>query len=420
LLAVTACSGGGSGDGTPSDVSNVTAPATGTISYEAWTPTATVLSSIVDAFTKANPGVKISTKLEPNADYLANLKTELASGTGPDVFVLPPGAQFNQFKSFMAPLDDYAAASLGSGWASKFDPAVLGRAQPDGKTLGLPLGAGAAGLMWVNKSLLDQYQLPVPQNYDQLKSDAAALQKVGVAGLALGAKDTWQDVDYFMAIASSSAKSPLYAAMEGKGKWTDPALVQAFTRWGQLFKDGVLQQGAVGAGTYNDTYNLWLDQKAAFLANGSWNMDMFVNSADKIGKMNVVVVPFIAPGGDGYAPITDDPNIVMVNKNAKNKAAAYKLAEFMAAGAGAQQLNNAFLDFSVLNPPLQPTTALTDNAKSVRASISQILKTGKGGYRNIPSAAVNDALGQALQGVASGQFSPDAAAKQVQTAADGG
>lgn len=418
FLATAACSGGSSGGG-GSQAAGVTAPATGTISYEAWTPTDKTLAQIVKDFKKKNPKVTVNTKLEPNADYLAALKSELASGTGPDVFALAPGAQFEQFSSFMEPLDDYASKSIGPNWKSKFDPNALARGQHDGKTLALPLGDGVAGIMWANVSLLKKYHLSVPKNYAELKTVSAQLKKHGIAGLALGAKDPFQDVDYFMAIANASSKDALYAAMEGKGKWTDPALVKAFGDWGSLFHDGVLQQGALGTQTYNDTYDLFLNQKAAFFANGSWNMDMFVNSAAKIGAFDVQVVPFTPPGADGPAPVTDDPTLIMVNKDAKDKAAAYKFAEFQAYGGGAQTLNNAFLDFSVLKPALQPTVTLTANAKKVRGEISALRTSSRAGYRSIPSSSVNDALAQALQGVAAGRQKPADAAKQVQTAADG-
>lgn len=421
LGGLAACSSSGSsGAGSASSVTQVNKPATGTISYEAWTPTASELAQIVRSFKKQNPRVTVNTKLEPDAAYLAALKTEMASATGPDVFALQPGAQFNEFSSFMEPLNKYLTAALGPNWKSRFDPMALARGQSGSQQLALPMGNQAAGLMWVNQTMLQKYHLPVPHSYAQLKSDTAVLKQHGLVGLALGAKDPFQDTDYFMTIANATAKTKLYAALDGRAKWTDPSLVNVFAQWKQLFTDSIVQPGAVGDMTYNDAYNLFVDQKAAFFANGSWNMDMFVNSASQISKFQVAVVPFTPPGASGYAPVIDDPNLLMINKNSSDPVAAFKFMAFQIYGAGAQTLNNSFLDYSTLKPPVQPTVPMTASARQVRSQIGTILRTDVGGYRNIPKAAVNDALAQALQGVASGQLSPRAAAQQVASAASGG
>jgi raffinose/stachyose/melibiose transport system substrate-binding protein len=421
-LALAACGGSQAGsDATAEDVAGVKKAATGSIAFESWTPTEETMDEILAAFEKDNPKADVTVKLAAYEDYQTSLKTQLASGGGPDVFLVAPGAMFNQFSSFMTPIDELATELVGPDWESRYREETLARATHRGEVLGLPSGYTAAGLMWANTSLLAEHGLDVPTSYEQLKTVAAALRKEGLSAFALGAKDAWQNLDYFMAIANGGgATEPLYAALEGRGSWTDPALVRAFEGWGRLFRDGVLQKGAVGSATYNDTYDLFLDGKAAFLANGSWNMDMFVNSADKIEKLDVQVVGFPAPGATGPAPVTADVEaIIAVNRRSQNKAAAFRLAEFMSLGGGAQILMDAFLYYPVASEPMEPTKQLSADAREAREQIGDLMENNLVGYRQIPDPAVSEALGQALAGVATGRLDAQKAAEQVQQAADG-
>ncbi|TDE15837.1 ABC transporter substrate-binding protein [Jiangella asiatica] len=417
LLA--ACGGGGGGDDGGSDtaaVAEVTAPATGTIRYESWTPTQETFDAVVAGFAEENPDVEVTSALAPIADYQTSLQTQLRAGGGPDVFVVSPGAMFNQFRQYMEPLDDYAEAAGGDGWAEEYAPEALSRGQVDDATLGLPVGYGVAGFLWVNRTVLAQAGVEVPQTYDDLVAAADALAAQGIAPIALGGKDAWQVTDYYLALAADIDADALYAAMEGSGEWTAPGLVEAFEAWSQLFADGVFQEGAVGAATYNDAYDLFTQGQAAFFANGSWNLDMYANSLDRVGGYDIDAVPF--PFGDDGAPITGDVSgIVVVNKASENKGAAYRLAEYLSRGDGSQILMDTFLDFPVTAQAREPS-ALPEPAAQPRASIVTMIDERLAGYRQVPSPTVAEALGQALVAVAAGSASPDEAAGRVQDAAE--
>jgi len=419
-VTVTACSSSSptSSSPKPSDLSGLSGPVTGNVSYESWTPTADEMKTVVAGLQKENPGIKVSQQLLPYANYLTSLKSELASGSGPDVFVLPPGAYLNQFKNFIAPIDAYASASIGKDWLSQYRPQAQDAIKVDGMPLGLPSSPfGIAGILWVNKTILDKYSLPVPTTYDQLKEDVRALESHGIAPIAFGGKDSFQLVDYYLTMANDLDKDATTAAYNGTGKWTAGPLVQAFADFKQMFSDGLVQSGALGAMTYNDTYDLWLKQQAAFFANGSWNMDMYVNSAAKIGKIDAQVIPFPTPNAASAGNVVGDiGGVIVMNKKAKNKDAAYKLVEYMSHGGGAQLLTNAFLDPGTLTKALTPTTKLTANATTVRAQINDLVSGHLAGGRNIPNATVQDALGQAIQRLLAGNTDPEGAAKQVQAA----
>lgn len=419
-LALSLALAGCAGQAAPTAESIEVGPATGALSYESWTPTEATFDTIIEGFTAENPDVELTGTLAPLEDYQTSLQTQLRSGSGPDVFVVSPGAMYNQYREYFEPVDAYAEAFDGEDWADIFNADALERAQTDGATYGLPVGYGVAGFLWVNKTLLAEAGVEVPTTYDELVSASETLKAAGIQPIALGGKDAWMNIDYFLAIAAALDKDALYAALEGEGDWTDPALVEAFEIWSGLFTDGVVQEGAIGAATYSDTYDLFTEGKAAFFANGSWNLDMYVNSLDRIADYDIDAIALPLPGVDDGAPITGDVSgIVVVNKASKNKAAAYQLASYMSRGEGAQVLLDAFLDFPVTNDGKTPTTA-PEESLTARSSIESLIETKLAGYRQVPLASVSEALSAALAGVATGDVTGEEAAQRVQDAAENG
>jgi len=406
LLTLAGCAG------SPED-----ADGTVTITYESWTPSQEVMDSIVAAFEKENPDINVEAKLLPYADYVTAIKTELASGTGPDVFDLQAGGMLGEFQSLLEPLDSLAAAELGDDWKGTYKTDALDQASIDDVAYGLPHGFQSAGFLWVNETLLEQNGLEIPTTYEELVEASETLRAAGVVPLAIGAKDDWMDIDVFSAMSNGIAPGEQYAAMDGSGKWTTDGLVDSFDAFAALFTDGVAQDGAAGATTYTDTYDLYADGKAAFFANGSWNQDMFVSAADRIGGFTSSVTPMPVP--DGTAPvIAGIGGLLAVNKDSDKKEAAFKLASFMSSGEGQQILIDGNLDFAVTAEDVTPAVEVSENAQAVRTQLTSLLNDELAGYREVPNAAVKSALGQALLKLAAGTITGEEAAAEVQAAAD--
>ncbi|KAA9083745.1 ABC transporter substrate-binding protein [Microbacterium radiodurans] len=403
--------------GTDSPAAVSTDAPTGELRYESWTPTEVTFDSVVAAFTEENPDVDIVGTLSPFEDYQTALQTQLRSGQGPDVFVVQPGAMLNQFAQYIEPVDSYAEAFDGADWRERYNAEPLERASVGDQTLGLPVGYGVAGFLWVNNTILEENGLTAPTSYDELKEVSASLRDAGIQPIAFGAKDTWQDVDYYLALAAALDSEALYAAMGGDGAWDDPELIEAFAAWKTMFDDEVVQQGAAGAATYTDTYDLFTRGEAAFFANGSWNLDMYRNSLELVEAYDIDVMPLPVPGTTDTAPITGDTAVVVVNKDSKNKSAAFQLARYMSSGEGAQILTDAALDFPVTVDGPAPQ-GLPEPAQQARTTIENLIAEDLAGYRQVPSPSVNTALGDALVGLISSDLTPEEAASRVQAAAD--
>jgi raffinose/stachyose/melibiose transport system substrate-binding protein len=386
-----------------------------TITYSAWTPEQSAFDEIAAGFTDENPNITVTGSLAPYADYLAALRTELAAGAGPDVYVLEPGALMDQFKELIAPVEELTEDD---SWKDDYIESALAGATVDGTVLGLPTGVNAAGFLWVNESLLASNGLDVPTNYDELVDASAALTAAGFAGVAYGGKDTWQNLDYFMAMANSIDSDGLYSALDGDGSWETDELVEAFERFKGIFDDGVTQSGATGAATYMDALNLFLDGKAAFYASGTWELGLYVGESvkEKFGAFDSTIIPF--PAGDGESFVTADASsILVVNKNSEHKEEALAFIEYMSRGAGAQVLADAF----IMNQPTKDATgpsSLTPEASATRDKIVGFIDTNLAGYRQLRNVDVKEALSSALTELMIGSITPEEAAERVQAASD--
>ncbi|MFD0578448.1 ABC transporter substrate-binding protein [Dactylosporangium darangshiense] len=154
---LTAC-GGSSGS---SDTSSATS---GTINWWGWTPTDTATAEhYIAAFNRQYPNIKVNYKLVNISDWVAALRPALASGKGPDVFDMQPGAYVTQFKSFAEDQTSLAEEALGSDWKSKVAPIGISGLSADGKLTAMSVGSVYAGLLWINANLFAQYKLDPPK-----------------------------------------------------------------------------------------------------------------------------------------------------------------------------------------------------------------------------------------------------------------
>src|SRR5699024_6873370 len=131
------------------------------------------------------------------------------------------------------------------------------------------------------------------------------------------------------------------------------------------------------------------------------------------------VIAFPAPGADGSQTTADANSILVVNRASENQAAAFKLAEYMSSGPGAQVLTDFFLD----TPPTRGADGpadLSPEAAQTREQITEIQEETYAGYRQLRDLTVKDALAGALSELMLDRISPADAAAQVQEAVDAG
>jgi alpha-glucoside transport system substrate-binding protein len=175
------------------------------------------------------------------------LTTGVASGVLPDLAGLPGPGQMAEYAQQQAlqPLDDVLDLNT---YTSETSPGLVKLGQVNGKTYGVFIKAAIKGLIWYSPKLHDYSSSP-PATWTDLLSQGKANQgnakSLWCLGIESGAASGWPATDIVEELVLHSAGPEVYTSWyNGKTKWSDPAIKQAFTTY---YNDIV--QNAYGGGT---------------------------------------------------------------------------------------------------------------------------------------------------------------------------
>ncbi|GAA4261702.1 hypothetical protein GCM10022255_095330 [Dactylosporangium darangshiense] len=426
---LTAC-GGSSGS---SDTSSATS---GTINWWGWTPTDTATAEhYIAAFNRQYPNIKVNYKLVNISDWVAALRPALASGKGPDVFDMQPGAYVTQFKSFAEDQTSLAEEALGSDWKSKVAPIGISGLSADGKLTAMSVGSVYAGLLWINANLFAQYKLDPPKTLADWKHVCDVLKQNGKGCFVQGAAQEGFDQDTLQSIANSVQPGLWTKASTGDAKWNDPGIVKTLTIWKDLFTSGIMQPGAVGYQQYPDANNDFLTGKYGMVMMGTWYtqyattkaMTAALGAAGVSGAQPFPIVPIAFPDVAGAGNTSEmygdaDFGLAIATKS-QQKAAARTFVKWMATSAEGQQVVadqlNDLPNLKSVQPNFDNIT-LVDPARQ-KSAVQQFI-TQAGGVteprESLLSADVQTAILAAATSVATGAATPEAAANTLQKAAE--
>jgi ABC-type glycerol-3-phosphate transport system substrate-binding protein len=299
----------------------------------------------------------------------------------------------------------------------------------------MAVGRIAAGFLWINQDLFDKYKLKAPTTLASWISVCNTFRAQGIGCLREGVGQPGFDNDTLHAIADSIKPGVFTAASEGKAKWTDPTMVQAWTIFKKLSTEKILDPGSTGIKQYPDANNAFLTGKAAMVQMGTWyqqyaTADALKGAVAAAGASSgtkgatIVPIPFPDVAGNGNTPnLFGDPDYALaVNSRSKVRNAATTFALWLGTDPKGQQLvANHFNDYPAL------TTVSTDwsSVKLVEPSV-QLPALKQLGQRVASvdqprqaklSAAMIQTLITANQSVVGGQATPAEAAATVAAAA---
>src|SRR5918994_6159817 len=111
------------------------------------------IEDVVKAFEAANPGVKVNFTTGGADQYQQQIRTQLASGTAPDVMSVWPG-NGNPGATFVLAKPGYLRDLSDRPWAAKLPEAVKTVAQYEGKTYNAIFGLNGIGAIY-NQQAMD-------------------------------------------------------------------------------------------------------------------------------------------------------------------------------------------------------------------------------------------------------------------------
>jgi raffinose/stachyose/melibiose transport system substrate-binding protein len=393
------------------------------ITVWSWFISSTMAKSI-KAFEKKNPGLEVKyTYYNYSPEYITALKAAAASNSLPDIIGLQPGSLTQQYREQLAALNSYADQEWGADWQSKIFPVnlkqmAMGNPTGDANFYILPQESQIL-VIWYNRDIFKKLNLEVPKTYKDLVAASRKLTGAGYIPLYQGAADGWQNENVFLMLANQLAPGLVDEAQNGKSPWTSPPLVKAMQAWANLFKDGVFQQGALGAHAYPTGAQLFAQGRVGMMALGSWWMQEskfppplspFVQN---MSGFDFFYFPALDEDGKSSPPVGGiDIGYGMTKKGEKNPD-AWKFLASLVRGEGLQQALNDLNDLPATSD-FEPQGDVTPNIKEMYGRFMADLPHAEN--QRFLSPQVSEELDSVLGGVAAGSVTPEDGLKRVQAA----
>jgi raffinose/stachyose/melibiose transport system substrate-binding protein len=344
-LAASACAGGGSsGGGGSSSGGNVT--------LTFWTnatpgPGLTFFQNAIKSFDAAHPGVTIKMQNIQNEDYDGKLQTALASNTAPDIFFQRGGGKMLA----MVQANQVAPLTLTATDMANVSAAALAGETLNGKVYAIPMDQNPEGIYY-SKDLFQQAGITsTPTTIPELEADVAKLKTIGVAPIAVGAKDAWPAAHWYYNFALRECSQAVMNAVATSLKFTDPCWtkagddLQAFLKVNP-FQTGFLTTAAqVGAGS---SAGLIANHKAAMELQGAWDPGTIAGLTPNQKPLpDLGWFPFPSvPGGAG-APTAMMGGIDGYSVSPKAPPQAFQFLEFLLTTPEQKAYSTAFITLPV-------------------------------------------------------------------------
>ncbi|MET7896576.1 ABC transporter substrate-binding protein [Streptomyces mirabilis] len=306
------------------------------------------LDAVVAAFKKANPEAKVTVTYADTDPYQSTLRTQLSSGTAPDVFFAWPGNGNAGAIQVLAP-GGYLQDLSGHSWVKDVPAGIKPVTQVEGKTYILPLTYTGIAAIYNKKALADTGKSE-PKTWTEVLRLCDAAKKKGKVAFALGNQTSWvtQLIDYALVSSTVYSKNPDFDTQQkaGKASFADSGWKTAMEKYLQMNKRGCFSKDPLG--TSVDTAN---EQVA---------------KGDAVATVQVLAVAgqikAAAPEGTEFGtfalPATDDPadtkmpgaagGAYAVNAKSGKKDLADKFVDFLARPANM----NLYADKSSAGPAL--------------------------------------------------------------------
>ncbi|CAL9394341.1 hypothetical protein SUDANB145_01331 [Streptomyces sp. enrichment culture] len=392
--------GGGSGGG-------------GTLRVAANSTDRVPMDAVVKAFEKANPDLDVDVTYADTDQLQSTLRTQLSSGTAPDVFTVWPGngnpaaVQVLQKAGYLADLSGYSFASdIADG-----DKSVT---QVDGKTYIVPVTFNGIGAIY-NKDTLKEIGGTEPKTWDDVLDLCQKAQNHDKVLLALGNQTNWvtQLVDYALAATTVYTKDADFDEQlsAGKATFADSAWKDTLQQYLDLDEAGCFTKNPNGT-----SYETSLSDVGSGKAVGVVQVTTSIPQVQK--EAGDAELGMFALPASGDADETRIPGAVSaaygLNAKSKNADAGKKFIEYLASQDG----QKIYAEEGGTLPALPNDSFEADPALDVLTDMQQDGKTVPFMDQRWPNPEVQQAHFTAVQRLFSGDASVDEALKSMDDAVE--
>jgi raffinose/stachyose/melibiose transport system substrate-binding protein len=297
------------------------------------------IEDVVKAFEAANPGVKVTLTTAGADQYQQQIRTQLSSGTAPDVMTVWPG-NGNPGATYVLAKPGYLLDLSDQPWASQLPPAFQQVAQYDGKTYNALFGLNGIGAVY-NDQALKKAGLTAPGTWTDLLTFCRAATAEGTPAFALGIQDNWVTQLVLYALAADvvfGADKDFDTKMQsGQATFAGSPWTTAMAKYQEMSKAGCFQKNPLGT-SYEASQTLAATGRTLGVVQGNWIIGL-LKQKNPSGTFTMKPLPgtddpatFLMPAaaGAGYG----------VNAKAKNKDLALKFVSYVMSPAGMKVFNS--------------------------------------------------------------------------------
>lgn len=286
-------------------------------------------------------GITIEKVIVPEGEDLDNwLKTNLASGSAPDIISYNTGAQLKSLNP-----SEYFADLSGYDFVDNLDGSFIEAASVDGKLYGVPAGSSQAGAIFYNKAIYEEYGLEIPKTWDEFIANCDVLKEAGETAIIGSYAEKWTTqvpllADNYNVVTAVPDFPAEFEAGDAKYATTPEAL----RSWEKLEQSAQYFNSDYMATSYDDGCDMIVNGDGAH-----WIMltQAFSNIVDLYGDEVNNIGVFAMPGDDADTNglTVWMPGALIANKNAENLDAVLRFLDFfvsteaMDAYTGAQSVN---------------------------------------------------------------------------------
>jgi len=221
-------------------------------------------------FEAKNPGTTIQLEFLDDASYKSKLPTLLQSNARPDIFFTWTGGIFQE-QAKAGVLKDISA-EVNAGWKDTFSPGGIAALNYKGKYYGAPMYA-ASVVLWCNKKLLAQAKVDPAaiHSWDDFLEAVKQVKAAGITPIVVGGKDKWPLAFYygFLATRIAGGQGVANADAGNNGGFNSPEFVRVGTEFKRLVDLKPFQPGFMDTNN-NKAAGLFGDGKGAFHLMGNW------------------------------------------------------------------------------------------------------------------------------------------------------
>lgn len=281
--------------------------------------TADYYATIIDAFEKDNPGIKVETVVATGDDRGSFWKTMYASGSFPDIVM----------EAEVLATTDGIFAEVPGDLLANYDPAAI--CTYNGKTTTIPSMKQLRMQCYYNKADFDALGLKEPETWDEFLDICETIKTAGKVPLICGGTgDIWATGQpWWISVTNQSLINayPNFNAdvLAGSVKWNNDSLVNSLTTWQKLVKDGYYHKGCMSF-SYSQAAAEFQAGGAVMMIDGSWAASGF----DNAGNTDFGV--FAVPNPENLKTYCTAVSYWGVSEQSVNKEAAFKFAGYVLGG----------------------------------------------------------------------------------------